>query len=412
MTLAARGVSPEALHEQAYFDDPWPVWERLRHEQPLFHDTVADRWLLTRHDDVASVFADHETYSTKPYKRIFSDVIGPTMVEMDGPDHDIRRAIVAPEMVGRKLQTNYLGLIDAVVDELIAALPEGPRVDLIGSFSGPLPLKVVATVLGMEPGDDAYLKSTTDRIIAALAGEEPALSEGIAAHRALAAHIDALIEERMTMPGRDLISGIAHGRTEAGERLSRAEIASFISLLLVAGGETTDRGLANFWYVLLRHPDVFERISADPSLIDAAFSEFMRRDGVVDLRGPRGRTGGRVARSGRASWARSSASRWRPRTTTRPCSRSRVASTSSGRTSISARSIAPGSAPTGSRATSASGSGKHFCIGYQLARAEILAGTRGLLEHLRRPRLARDPQPHMAIRWMHRYVDRLVIEHG
>jgi cytochrome P450 len=408
----ARGsVAPETLHQQAYFDDPWPVWERLRHEQPLFHDTVADRWLLTRHDDVAAVFGDHETYSTKPYKRIFSDVIGPTMVEMDGADHDIRRAIVAPELVGRKLQTNYLALIDSVVDELIAALPDGTRLDLIGSFSGPLPLKVIATVLGMEAGEDAYLKATTDRIIAALAGEEPALSEGIAAHRALAAAIDGLIEERMASPGRDLISGIAHGRTEAGERLSREEIASFISLLLVAGGETTDRGLANFWYVLLRHPDVLERIAADPSLIDAAFSEFMRRDGVVIYEDREvehdvewhGRVipAGAIVRVALASANNDETVFAKPR-----------------RFDVERKDFHLGKEHrSGIRSDGVAGHfgfglGKHFCIGYQLARAEILAGTRGLLEALHRPRLAPEPEPHMAIRWMHRYVDRLVIEHG
>ena len=82
-------------------------------------------------------------------------------------------------------------------------------------------------------------------------------------------------------PDRDLISGIAQGRTEAGERLSRQEIASFIALMMVAGGETTDRGLANFIAVLLQHPDVLAAVRSDPALIDPAFSEFMRRDGVV-----------------------------------------------------------------------------------------------------------------------------------
>ena len=103
-------VEPADLHAQPYFDDPFPVWERLRHDQPLFHDTVDDRWLLTRYDDVATVFRDHETYSTRPYERIFTDVIGPTMVQMDGDDHDVRRAIVAPVLVGRKLETGYLPL--------------------------------------------------------------------------------------------------------------------------------------------------------------------------------------------------------------------------------------------------------------------------------------------------------------
>jgi hypothetical protein len=57
-------IRPVDLHSTAYFDDPFPLWERLRHDQPLFHDTVDDRWLLTRYDDVASVFRDHDTYST------------------------------------------------------------------------------------------------------------------------------------------------------------------------------------------------------------------------------------------------------------------------------------------------------------------------------------------------------------
>ena len=58
-------VTPADLHAEAYFADPFPVWERLRHEQPLFHDTVDDRWLLTRYDDVAAVFRDHQTGSTR-----------------------------------------------------------------------------------------------------------------------------------------------------------------------------------------------------------------------------------------------------------------------------------------------------------------------------------------------------------
>ena len=93
-------IEPDDLHAQPYFDDPFPVWERLRHDQPLFHDTVDDRWLLTRYDDVATVFRDHETYSTRPYERIFTDVIGPTMVQMDGDDHDVRRSIVARSSSG------------------------------------------------------------------------------------------------------------------------------------------------------------------------------------------------------------------------------------------------------------------------------------------------------------------------
>ena len=404
-------LDAETLYGEAFFDDPWPVWERMRHDHPLFHDPIGGYWILTRYDDVAAVFRDHETYSTKPYQRIFSDVIGPTMVEMDGADHDIRRAIVAPEFVGRKLQTGYQPLIEEVVEELIRDLPEGGELDLIEAFTGPLPLKVIATVLGLPHGDDVYLKATTDLIIAGLAGVEPARSRGIEAHQKLSRHIDSLIEERLEAPGNDLISGIAHGRTESGEQLTRTEIASFISLLLVAGGETTDRGMANFWYVLLEHPEALEAVVDDPDLLDAAFSEFMRRDAVVvwedrELTRPvewHGRVvpEGAIIRVGLASANNDETvfddpRRFDPR-------RGDLHLGKEHRAGIHSEGLA---------GHLGFGLGKHFCIGYQLARAEILTGSRRLLEVLDHPRIAIDTTPHMAIRWMHRYVDQLVITHG
>ena len=274
-------VTPEDLHGDAYFADPFPVWERLRHDQPLFHDTIDDRWLLTRYDDVATVFRDHATYSTKPYERIFTDVIGPTMVQMDGADHDVRRAIVAPALVGRQLEQHYLALVETVVDGLFSRLPADGPLDLMRGVTAPLPLKVVATILGLPESEDAYLHRITDRVIAALAGVEPARAEGIAAHTAFAERIGDLIDAREAAPGPDLISAIAHGRTEDGERLSRAEIASFISLLMVAGGETTDRAIATFWWVLLQHPDVLAALRADPSRVRTFVEEVLRVESPV-----------------------------------------------------------------------------------------------------------------------------------
>jgi pulcherriminic acid synthase len=402
-------ITPEQLHEQPYSDDPFPVWEQLRHEQPLFHDTIDERWLLTRYDDVAAVFRDHDTYSTKPYLRIFTDVIGPTMVQMDGPDHDIRRAIVAPVMVGRQLEQHYLGLIDHVVDGLFDALPATGPVDLIRGVTAPLPLKVVATILGMSEDDDAYLHEVTNRIIAALAGEEPARSDGIAAHEAFTRHIDGLITDREASPGSDLISGIAQGRTETGERLSRQEIASFISLLMVAGGETTDRGLANFWWVLLRHPDVLAELRSEPSLIDQAFSEFMRRDGVivyedreltrdVEWYGQPIRAG-EIVRVALISANNDETVFADPRRfdLRRPDLRLGKESRAGGRADGVAGHLG-------------FGLGKHFCIGYQLARAEIVSATRQLLERMPDLRVADGVEPHLRIQWFHRYLDRLTVE--
>lgn len=402
-------IRPGVLHEQPYLDNPFPVWERLRHELPLFHDTVADRWLLTRYDDVAAVFRDHDTYSTKPYERIFTDVIGPTMVQMDGDDHGVRRAIVAPPFVGRPLQTDYVPLIDRVVDDLLRELPATGRIDLVAGLTAPLPLKVIATILGLSADDDAYLAEVTARVIGALSGEEPARGIGIETHQAFTAHVDHLIDQRTENPGADLISRIAQGRTEAGERLSRQEIASFIALMMVAGGETTDRGLANFITVLLDHPDVLAAVRGDPALLDPAFSEFMRRDGVIVYEDRELRRNvewygqeipaGAIVRVALISANNDETVFRDPRRfdLSRPDLRLGKESRAGGRIDGVANHLG-------------FGLGKHFCIGYQLARAEILAATRELLA--RRPglRIAPGQEPKLQIDWFHRHVDRLVVE--
>jgi cytochrome P450 len=404
-------IDPVDLHTQAYFEDPFPVWERLRHEQPLLHDTVDDRWLLSRYDDVATVFREHAIYSTRPYERIFTDVIGPTMVQMDGDDHDIRRSIVAPVLVGRQLTTNHGGLVQAVVDRLVEAMPASATVDAMEALTRPLPLKVVATILGMADDDDAYLADVTAKVIGALSGEQPGRDIGIEAHTAFTAHIDGLIEERSTTPGTDLISGISQGRTEAGERLSRQEIASFIALMMVAGGETTDRGLANFLAILFQHPEVLAAVKADPSLLDAAFSEFMRRDGVVVYEDRElneavtwyGTTipAGAIVRVAMISANNDETVFADPRRFDlgRPDLRLGKESRAGGRIDGVANHLG-------------FGLGKHFCIGYQLARMEIVTATAALLARFPDVRLADGPAPRLTIDWFHRYVDRLVVDTG
>ena len=90
------------LHDEAFARDPFPVWERLRHEAPLFHDTIDDVYLLTRYDDVAEVLRDDVTYSTWIYKTWFATVMGDTFAMHDGERHARERARVAPHLVGRR----------------------------------------------------------------------------------------------------------------------------------------------------------------------------------------------------------------------------------------------------------------------------------------------------------------------
>jgi len=408
-SLPGEVIAAEDLHATPYYRDPFGTWERLRHDQPLFHDTVDDRWLLTRYDDVLAVLAEPQVYSTLPYQRIFSDVIGPTMVEMDGPEHDVRRAIVAPELVGERLLRDFAPLVEGVVDDLLAAAPSEGPFDVVRQLSGPLPLRVVARLLGLERTDEAFLADTTASVIDALAGVEPARSAGIAAYGRFADRIADLVAERIERPGSDLVSGIARGRTATGEALPPTEIPSFIALLLVAGGETTDRALANFLAVLLADPELLAAVEQDPALLQPAFTEFMRRDGVVvyedreltadvELHGVHLRPG-QIVRVALMSANNDESVFADPRRFDLARSDLRLG-----------KERRAGGRADGVASHVGFGVGKHFCIGYQLARLEIIAATEQLLARRPGARPAPGSELTPTIEWFHRYLlDGLVL---
>ena len=399
--------SSEQLHDQNYFNDPFPIWEQMRHEHPIFHDTIDNRWLITRYDDAAEVFRNHAIYSAKPYSR-FGDVIGQTMVQMDGKDHDIRRSIVAPVMVGKRLENDYQPLIDGVIDRLLAKLPESGTFDAMKSITSPLPLKVIATMLGMPDSYDSYLYDVTIKVFEALAGTEPAKSQGKAKHEEFALQIDQIITERINSPQSDLITGITQGRSEDGQSLSRQEIASFITLLLVAGGETTDRTLANFWYVLLKHPESLAKIRSDFSLLEPAISEFMRRDGIVvyedrELSEDVAWYGQEIKAGEIIRVAMMSANNDET-----VFADPRVFDIARKDLNLGAEKR-PGGRSEGIAHHMGFGLGKHFCIGYHLARAEMSSATEKLFTRYEQLAFAPGPEPDLSIRWHMRHLDHLVL---
>ena len=379
----------------------------MRHDNPIFHDTIDNRWLITRYDDAAEVFRNHAVYSAKPYSR-FGDVIGQTMVQMDGKDHDIRRSIVAPVMVGKRLENDYQPLINGVIDRLLEKLPASGTFDAMKSITSPLPLKVIATMLGMPDSYDSYLYDVTIKVFEALAGTEPEKSQGKAKHEEFALQIDQLITERIDSPRSDLITGITQGRSEDGQSLSRQEIASFVSLLLVAGGETTDRTLANFWYVLLKHSEILAMIRSDYGLLEPAISEFMRRDGIVVYE-DRELTenviwygqeipAGEIIRVAMMSANNDESVFVNPRTF-----------------DITRKDLnlgpekRPGGRLEGVAHHMGFGLGKHFCIGYHLARAEMSSATEKLFTRYEKLSFAPGPEPDLSIRWHMRHLDHLVL---
>jgi len=397
----------ESLHSEAFALDPFPVWERLRTEAPVIWDSIDECWVVTRQEDVSAIILNHQTYSCAPYQDIFTAVIGRTMVEMDGSDHDVLRSIVAPPLVGNKLK-NHFELISQCVSELVEKVPKSGPVDLIGQISRPLPVMVIGALLGLEPKDRDYLEGFVSKIIHALPGLQPERAIGKEAQAEFEVYVEELVNQRSQCPANDLISAIALGSNSEGDYLTPSEMASFISLLLVAGGETTDRALSNFWFLLLRNPALLKVISEDESQIEAAITEFMRLDGVVvyeDRQTMRDSVirGVEIPADSRVRVALMSANNDErafedPRTF--KLHRSDLKAGKENRI---------GGARPGVTPHIGFGMGKHFCIGYQLARAEMTIATSQILELLSNSKLVEGQIPQLRVDWFHRYVDRLIV---
>lgn len=270
-----------SLHTDEFYRNPFPTFEYLRHEIPIYRDSAEERWVVTRYSDVSEILRNHEIFTANPPYFRFSEVIGVTMQNMDGKDHDARRSIVAPPMIGKNLENSIFPHVQKSALNLVDKLSNLSEFPLRKMLAKPLPLKTMTKILGLDEKDEEFLADVTTKILRSLQGDEPHKTIGKQAHEAFAKKVYSLIANKRVTPGSDLISGLIASADESGYRLPDEEVCSFASLLLAAGSETTEVALVNFWNVLLNHPAEMEMIRKEPSLLNSAFTEFMRRDGVI-----------------------------------------------------------------------------------------------------------------------------------
>ena len=228
-------VTAEMLHSKEHLTDPYPLWEQMRHEQPVFFDEITKTWVLTRYSDCVEAFANYEDFSNRLYGKTLGVVFGPTMLDKDGSEHVVHRRIVAPEFVGKRFEP-YYEAIDRNSLQLINNFPSGSIVDLVDAFTTRLPVNVIVDMLGMDQDDHDRFHTWYTTMMAGLARFNSEKQKmGVLAHEELAEYVEPIIEDRKLCPMDDLISKIVHAEA-SGQRLTMSEIQAFISLLLVAGG--------------------------------------------------------------------------------------------------------------------------------------------------------------------------------
>lgn len=397
-------VTAATLRDEQYLLDPFPVWRRMRDDHPLFYDDIAQRWILTRYDDVVAVLRDPAVYSARTYQERFRPVFGRTLAELDGPRHIRERTIVAPAFVGKSLD-GYRPLIDSSIAHLAAGLEGRQSFDLVDSVTSRLPLRVIAALLGFPEEDTDFLFEIGHAVLEGLADEPELRAKGAAAHRRLAEHLGPIISDRREHPSSDLISRVVHGEAE-GERLTHDEICSFISFLLAAGGPTTDMAVRNFWWALLSEPDELRRCQDDHARIDRAFSESLRRDGPIVYEDRR--TNVDVEWYGTVIPADTDILVCLGSANTDDSVFARPETFDPDRTDLlMGVERKPGFRADGVAGHLAFGLGSHFCMGYQLARVEVVAATAQLLVPLGDVRLVEPQTPR--ITWYERTVHELPV---
>lgn len=380
-------VTTEALYSTAHLADPYPLWERMRNDAPVFFDERQQTWVLTRYHDCVEAFANHTDFSNRLYGKTLGVVFGPTMLDKDGHEHVVHRRIVAPEFVGKRFQP-YYEAIDRNARALIENFPTSGPVDLVDAFSTRLPVNVIVDMLGMDQRDHDRFHDWYTTMMAGLVRFSPERQQlGIEAHQCLADHVAPIIDDRRGCPADDLISKIVHAEAD-GQHLTDVEIQAFVSLLLVAGGETTDKGIANMWTQLLSHPDQLDAVLDDHALFDAAFSEMMRhsppvlgqlRYAVNDVE-----FSGVTIPAGSAVHLQLASANCDETVFAEP--RSFRIDRDDLHLGLERKSGHRGD--DGRHGHLGFGLGKHFCLGYEMARVEAVMGSKLLVGELGRPSLA------------------------
>jgi cytochrome P450 len=254
--------------------DPFPWYATMRRDSPVSYDTRRGGWGVFCYDDVQEVLANHAIFSSQFHGGAplhANQPIAASMISTDPPRHRQLRSLVTQAFTPRAIDA-LAPRITAIVDELLdAALPAG-RFDGIRDLGEPLPVIVIAELLGVPPQDRARFKRWSDAVVSLAGGAE---MSGFAAQREMATYFMGIIEQRRRQPGDDLISGLLQAEI-GGERLSLPELLGFCALLLVAGNETTTNLIGNALHCFAERPDVWERLRAEPALVPQAIEEVIR----------------------------------------------------------------------------------------------------------------------------------------
>jgi cytochrome P450 PksS len=282
------------ISSPAFKANPYPFYAQLRDEAPVQRITLRDKrpaWLVARYDDVVTVLKDDrfvkdkrsvltpEQMAREPWIPRILQPIERNMLDADAPEHTRLRGLVHMAFTPRLVE-NMRQRIQRLTDELIDRVQSRGRMDLISDYALPLPTTIIGEMLGVPVADRHKFHRWSSTIVSTVPTRWGLLT-AIPSLIAFLRYIRKLVRSRRLAPEDDLVSALVQAR-EVEDQLSEDELLAMVSLLLIAGHETTVNLIGNGMAALMEHPGQMDRLRDDPALIKPAVEELLRYDGPLE----------------------------------------------------------------------------------------------------------------------------------
>ncbi|MFJ8081879.1 cytochrome P450 [Streptomyces sp. NPDC096205] len=281
-----------------FLADPYPAYAELRERGRVLHYAPTGQWLVPRHADVSALLRDrrlgrtyqhrftHEEFGRSapaPEHEPFHTLNDHGMLDLEPPDHTRIRRLVSKAFTPRTVE-QLRPYVEQLAGELVERLVRRGGGDLLTDVAEPLPVAVIAQMLGVPEADRAPLRPWSADICGMyeLNPSQEVAAKAVRASVEFSDYLRELIAQRRKEPGDDLVSGLIAAHDE-GDRLTEQEVISTCVLLLNAGHEATVNATVNGWYALFRNPEQLAALRADHSLVPAAIEELMRYDTPLQL---------------------------------------------------------------------------------------------------------------------------------
>lgn len=272
---------------QEYFDNPYEVYARMREEAPVYYDEGEDFYALTRHEDVAAAFKDHESFSSARGCDLgmvrSGDVPQRSIIFMDPPDHRHMRSLLNKAFTPRAIQAQKETVIELIEHYLGKADPDD--FDVVQDFSGPFPVEVITRMAGVPEEFRQQVRHWIDSSLHRRPGQIDMDEHNMQANIDSGIYYYNLVQERRAAPQDDMISRLISAEIPGIDGQMRSlddiEITGFTVLLGGAGAETVTKLVGSAMVVFAQHPDQWRKLLDDRSKVPAAVEELLRYVGPV-----------------------------------------------------------------------------------------------------------------------------------